>query len=393
MAGTAGERGRVGAAIAAFVLALLVLLAAGARPEPAAGGGSLSLRQVGDFDSPVYVENAPGAKKLLFVVEQPGTIAVMRKNRKLAKPFLDISDRVEFGGEQGLLGLAFDPGYRKNRRFYVYYVAAGGDELRVDMFKRKRKSRTRATLASRRPIIEVPHPTAANHNGGHLAFGPDGFLYLAPGDGGDAGDPEGDAQNPESLLGKLLRIDPRRKGGHRSPGDNPFVGGPGADEVYSLGLRNPYRFSFDSSTGEIAIADVGQSAWEEINRVPLSAARAANFGWDHLEGNHAFEGDPANPPPNYVGPIHEYRRAGGNCAVTGGYVVRDTNLPALRGRYVYGDFCVGDVRSLDPEATDPSASDASTGLRVDSLSGFGEGYKDRIYAVSLDGPVYRIVQG
>jgi glucose/arabinose dehydrogenase len=392
MAGAVGDPRRVGAAIAAIVLAILGLVAAGTRPEAAAGGGNLSLRQIGDFDSPVYVENAPGAKKLLFVVEQAGTIEVIRRNRTLGRPFLDISNLVEFGGEEGLLGLAFDPGYRKNRRFYVYYVATGGDELRVDMFKRKRKSTTQAGRASRRQVIEIPHPTASNHNGGQLSFGPDGFLYLGPGDGGDAGDPEGDAQNPESLLGKLLRIDPKRKGGHRSPSSNPFVGGPGADEVYAIGLRNPYRFSFDSFTTELAIADVGQNAWEEINRLPLDAARGANFGWDQLEGNHAFEGDPANPPPNYVGPIHEYRRTGGNCAVTGGYVVRDTRLPALRGRYAYGDFCAGDIRSLDPEASDPSATDASTGLRVDSLSGFGEGFKDRVYAVSLDGPVYRIVQ-
>jgi hypothetical protein len=146
-------------------------------------------------------------------------------------------------------------------------------------------------------------------------------------------------------------------------------------------------------TGALSIGDVGQSAWEEIDHLPLAAARGANFGWDQLEGNHAFEGDPATPPPGYVGPIHEYSSGGGaNCAVAGGYVVRDAALPALRGRYVYGDFCGADVRSLDPEAANPSATDASTGLRVESLSSFGEGHKDRIYAVSLDGPVYRIVQ-
>ncbi|MGH2954966.1 MAG: PQQ-dependent sugar dehydrogenase [Solirubrobacterales bacterium] len=378
----------------AIVLAVLALLAAGSLPEPAAGGGNLGLRQLGNFDSPVYVENAPGAKRLLFVVEQAGTISVMRKNRTLARPFLDISDLVSFGGEEGLLGLAFDPRYQRNRRFYVYYVTEGGD-LRVDSFKRKRRSSTRAKRKSRRLVIAIPHPTASNHNGGQLSFGPDRFLYLGPGDGGGAGDPEGDAQNPESLLGKILRIDPKRKRGYRSPASNPFAGDvPGRDEVFATGLRNPYRFSFDAKTGDLSIGDVGQNQWEEINHVSLARARGANFGWNLFEGNHEFEGDLDNPPPNYVPPIHEYASgAGGTCSVIGGYVVRDRGLPALRGRYVYGDFCAGFVHSLDPDAPDPPATDGSTGLRVDSLSSFGEGFRNRLYAVSLDGPVYRVVQG
>jgi glucose/arabinose dehydrogenase len=329
---------------------------------------------------------------LLFVVEQAGTISVVRKDRTLGERFLDIRDLVSFGGEEGLLGLAFDPRYERNRRFFVYYVATGGDELRVDAFKRKRGSSTRARRGSRREVIEIAHATASNHNGGQLSFGPDGLLYLGPGDGGSHGDPEGDAQNPESLLGKLLRIDPKRKRGYDSPATNPFVGGPGADEVYALGLRNPYRFSFDAKTGDLTIADVGENRWEEIDHVSREGARGANFGWDLFEGNHAFEGDPASPPPNYVGPIHEYQNVAGTCAIAGGYVARDRTLPALRGRYLYGDFCAGDVRSLDPDAPNPSATDRSTGLAVSSLSGFGEGARNRLYAVSLDGPVYRIVQ-
>ncbi|MGH2952021.1 MAG: PQQ-dependent sugar dehydrogenase [Solirubrobacterales bacterium] len=386
MAGTCRVRRR---ALAAGLFAALAI--AFAPSAGTAGGGTLKLRKVAGFDSPVYAENAPGAPRLLFVVEQGGTISVARRNRKLARPFLDISELVSFGGEEGLLGLAFDPGYKRNRRFYVYYVTNGGD-LRVDSFKRKRRSDTRASRSSRRRVIAISHPTASNHNGGQLAFGPDGFLYLGPGDGGGNGDPEGDAQDPESLLGKILRIDPKRTRGYRSPDSNPFAGRPGRDEIYALGLRNPYRFSFDAANGDLSIGDVGQSAWEEIDHASLARARGANFGWDLLEGTHAFEGDPANPPPDYVGPIHEYENAGGTCAVTGGYVVRDRTLPSLRGRYVYGDFCAGDVRSLDPGAQNPSASDASIALQVESLSGFGEGFRNRLYAVSLDGPVYRIVQ-
>jgi glucose/arabinose dehydrogenase len=239
----------------------------------------------------------------------------------------------------------------------------------------------------------IPHPRFANHNGGQLQFGPDGFLYLGAGDGGSSGDPDENAQNPDQLLGKLLRIAPRRKGGYGTPSSNPFDDGAGRDEIYALGLRNPYRFSFDARTNDLLIGDVGQNEWEEIDRIGLRAARGANFGWDLLEGNHAFEGDPSNPPAGYVGPIHEYAtHQGGTCAITGGYVVRDRGLGSLAGRYLYADFCVGQIRALDPYAQNPSATDAAVGLRVDSLSSFGEGVRNRIYVTSLDGPVYRIVQ-
>ena len=395
MAGTSGAgcwRALAAGIVAGAVVAIGAVAVAAPRAGGAAGGGALKLRKIGNFDAPVYVENAPGRRKLLFVVEQPGTIRVLRKNRKLARPFLEIRDEVSFGGEEGLLGLAFDPRYQRNRRFYVYYVTNGGD-LRVDRFRRSRRSETRASRRSRRKVIRIAHPGAANHNGGQLAFGPDGFLYLGPGDGGGSGDPRENAQNPDSLLGKLLRIDPKRKRGYRSPGSNPFVGRPGRNEIYALGLRNPYRFSFDPATDDLSIGDVGQNRWEEIDHVSLARARGANFGWDLFEGNHEFEGDLANPPPNYVAPIHEYATGpGGTCSVIGGYVVRDRAIPALAGRYVYGDFCAGFVRSLDPDAQNPAATDAATGLSVEGLSSFGEGFRNRLYATSLEGPAYRIVQ-
>ena len=375
-------------AVAVATLALGASLGGG---EAAAQGGAPTLDQIGDFDAPVYVENAPGARKLLFVVEQPGTVRVLRKGRVLKRPFLDVTDLVTFEGEQGLLSIAFDPRYAKNRRLFLYYVDNNGD-LRVDSIRRKRRNPTRADTGSRRRVIVIPHPVNSNHNGGQLQFGPDGMLYLAPGDGGASGDPPENAQNPEVLLGKLLRIDPKRKRGYRSPDTNPFASGAGRDEIYSTGLRNPYRFSFDSETGDLWIGDVGQNEWEEIDHVSLDDARGANFGWDLFEGNHEFEGDAQSPPPNYRPPVHEYPTSGGNCAVTGGFVSRDPEVPALVGRYLYADFCGGVLRSLDAGAANPSATDAPTGIELSSPSGFGEGARGELYVTSLDGPVYRIVQ-
>ncbi len=386
----AGRRTDLLAAACAIALVAPVVLSGGIG-EAGAKGGVPALEQIGEFDSPVYVENAPGARKLLFVVEQPGTVRVLRKRRTLNRPFLDISDNVTYSGEQGLLSIAFDPGYDDNRRFYLYYVDTNGD-IRVDSMRRKRRDPTRADPDSRRRLIVIPHPVNANHDGGQLQFGPDGRLYLGTGDGGSAGDPPGNAQNPETLLGKLLRLEPRRKRGYQLPATNPFVGGPGRDEIYSLGLRNPYRFSFDSATGDLWIADVGQNAWEEIDHVSLEAARAANFGWDHFEGTHEFEGDAQNPPAGYVPPVHEYSSSLGNCAVTGGFVSHDPHVPALAGRYLYADYCAGVLRSLDAGAANPSATDAPTGIELSSPSGFGEGARGELYITSLDGPVYRIVQ-
>jgi glucose/arabinose dehydrogenase len=314
---------------------------------------------------------------------------VLRNGRQLGKPFLDIRDRVKSSYEEGLLSIAFDPDYEQNRRFFVYYVNLDGD-IQVDRFKRKPGSSTRASERSRRKVIVVSHPRNANHNGGQLQFGPDGFLYLGTGDGGGSGDSGENAQNPDSLLGKLLRIAPRRGKGYDSPGSNPFAGLPGRDEIYSLGLRNPWRFSFDRQTGELTIGDVGQGDWEEIDHETLDGARGANFGWDNLEGNHFFE-DPGTEPANYQPPIHEYS---GGTSVIAGYVVRDPGLPALAGRLVYADLGGDQIRSLDPDAPEPSATDSGTGLAISQPASFGEGTGGKLYVTSLEnGAVYRIVQG
>lgn len=372
------------ASLAGAAIAACAVLASGG----AAAQSKLHLAQVGSFDSPVHVAAAPGAKRLLFVVEQPGSIRVLRDGKAIDRDFLNIRDLVKYGGEQGLLSIAFDPGYAHNRRFYVYYTNQDGN-IEVDGFRTKRKSPTRAEARSGEKIIVIPHPSFENHNGGQLQFGPDGHLYLGSGDGGSAGDPHGNAQNKSILLGKLLRIDPRRKGGYSVPKSNPFAKGKGKPEIYATGLRNPFRFSFDSKTKDIWIGDVGQDSWEEIDHVSAQKLRGANFGWDRFEGDHVFEGD-GTKPAHYEPPVLELSHDGGYCAVIGGYVVRDKSVPALNGRYVYSDNCNGTLRSFDP--SNPGQSDGSIGLDVSAPSSFGLDSKGHVYVTSLAGPVYRITQ-
>ncbi len=361
--------------------------AALALPAPA---GAATLEQIGSFSSPVFVTSDPGNVDRLFVVEQEGRIILSQGGA--TRTFADLTSLVLSGGERGLLSMAFAPDFADSRRFYVYYTSRPGGDIQVDQFT---ASGSRVDLASRRPIITIPHPNFANHNGGQVQIGPDGMLYLAPGDGGSGGDPAGNAQNLESLLGKVLRIDPRTSGNppYSIPPDNPFVGTPGADEIWSSGLRNPYRFSFDRGTGALTIGDVGQSAFEEIDYEPgPNAGRGDNFGWDCREGAHPFAG--ADPVclnrSGFTEPILEYAHTGGNCSITGGYVVRDESLGDLYGRYLYADYCVGQIRSLVPGV--PSASgDRSEGLNVPSPSSFGEDACGRLYVVSHGGPVHRFV--
>ena len=375
--------GRATFTSAAIALIVLGAIAAGG----ASAQGGLRLAEIGNFDAPVHVAAAPGASKLLFVVEQPGAIRVLRDGNAVDRPFLNIPDRVQYGGEEGLLSIAFHPGYAKNRRFYVYYVNNDGN-IQIDGGRTKRKSPTRAEARSLRKVIEIPHPDFSNHNGGQLQFGPDGSLYIGTGDGGSADDPDGNAQNKSSLLGKLLRIDPSKKGGYSTPRSNPFKKGKGKGEIYATGLRNPYRFSFDSATGDIWIGDVGQNEWEEIDHTSRAKLGGANFGWDLFEGDHTFEGD-GSTPANYEPPVLELSHNDGNCAVTGGYVAHDDSVPALDGRYVYADFCAGDLRSFAP--SNPG-SDSSTGVDVDQPSSFGLDSRGHLYVASLAGPVYRITQ-
>ena len=374
--------------LSAALIALLVGSAA-AKPKLGDGTGGVKLKKLGEFQAPVHVDNAPGSGKLLFVVEQRGRIQVLRGRKKVGHPFLDISELVEVGGEQGLLSVAFPPDYEQSGRFYVYYTVRGGDVNRVAEFRRT--GPTTADPGSLRPVINFSHPDNSNHNGGQLQFGRDGYLYIGTGDGGSGGDPNGNGQNPNSPLGKLLRIDPLpgNAGAHGIPPDNPFAGpAPGLDEIFSLGLRNPWRFSFDRKTGRISIADVGQGSWEEVDFEQLSTARGANFGWDAFEGTHRFDvGTPV--PADHQPPIFEYQNGGDNCAVTGGYVVRDRKLKSLYGRYLYADYCAGVLRSLVPDL-DGARKDRALGPTVPSPSSFGEGAKGRIFVASRRGEVWKL---
>jgi len=354
----------------------------------------VSLKSIGRFDQPVYVTGAPGFPQLLFVVEQPGRIVVLKNGRRLARPFLDIRGPVLDGGEQGLLSVAFPPDYAQSKRFYVYYTDARGS-IRVDEFRRG--GPTRALASSRRPVISIPHAENSNHNGGQLQFLGD-LLFLGTGDGGAAGDPPNNAQNRNSLLGKLLRIDPRASGGrpYTVPASNPFVGGGGRPEIYSYGLRNPFRFSFDTVTAarpRLTIGDVGQNRFEEIDYTTVGRASGANFGWDAFEGFSPYgeeEGD-TRDPGGTIKPIFAFPHSrGGSCSVTGGLVVGDRSLRSLYRRYLYADFCEGKLRSLVPHLRRAS-DDKKTGLSVSSPTSFGEDTRHRVYVTSLEGPVYRLV--
>jgi glucose/arabinose dehydrogenase len=375
-------------------IAVLALLAALAAPAAAVqpvgdGRGGIGLKKIGGFDHPVFVTAAPGYPKLLFVVEQPGRIKVLRQGHKLRRSFLNITGLVNYdGAERGLLSVAFPPDYRKTRRFYVYYNDSQGD-IRVDEFKRR--STTAAALGSRRNVIQVPHRKNSNHNGGQTEF-LGHLLFFGTGDGGSGGDPPDNAQNKERLLGKLLRIDPRNPRGRRSyriPRSNPFVGRRGRDEIFSYGLRNPWRFSFDQITAKrprLVLADVGQDSFEEVDYETLRGASGANFGWDAFEGFAHFE---PPFPPNTTKPIYAYSHSRG-CTVIGGYVVRDPHLRSLYRRYVFADLCEGQIRSLVP-SLHRVRSAPKVGATLGSPTSFGEDSRGRVYVSSLEGPVYRLV--
>jgi glucose/arabinose dehydrogenase len=363
----------------------------GAEPPPVGDGeGGVKLTEIGEFSEPVYVVQPPtpdGEPFDLFVVEKGGAIRVVRDGKVQVTPFLDLFGEVSTGTEQGLLSMAFAPDYVRSGRFYVDYTDTEGD-TRIVEYRRSRDDPLRADESTRRELLFIDQPFE-NHNGGLLLFGPDGYLYTGMGDGGSGGDPERNGQNLGTLLGKLLRIDPSPGGGepYGIPADNPFAGIPGAlPEIYSYGLRNPWRFSFDRVTDDLFIGDVGQSEQEEIDAVAAGRGAGANFGWSAFEGTARFNED--QTAPGAIPPQLTYGREGG-CSVTGGYVVRDPNLESLYGRYIYGDYCAGQLRSFIPSG-EGARDDRALGLEVPALSSFGEDNAGRIYAVSLDGPVYRL---
>jgi glucose/arabinose dehydrogenase len=357
-------------------------------PARAASTGVV-LHRIGNFAAPVYVTQAPGDPHRLFVVEQAGRIQVLKDGHKERAPFLDIHQLVTSGGEEGLLSVAFPPDYQTSGRFYVFYTGIGGNEQIVEY---RRASADRANPHSARRLIFITDPEG-NHNGGLLLFGPDNLLYIGIGDGGGEYDQHGrigNGQNRDTLFGKLLRIDPHPSHGrpYTIPKDNPFVGRRGVrPEIYAWGLRNPWRFSFDRATGDIAIGDVGQDHVEEVDFRKRGGARGVNFGWRAFEGTRVE--DPTLHIHGDVKPVLEYTHVGGNCAVTGGYVIRDPRLPALAGRYIYGDYCVGNLMTAHLQLGHATGVHA-LGLNASPLSSFGEDDAGRIYVVSLSGPVYRL---
>jgi glucose/arabinose dehydrogenase len=352
------------------------------------------------LDRPIYV-TAPAGDPRLFIVEQKGTVRLLKEGSLLPEPFLDIDalvkDPFQFS-EQGLLGLAFHPDFATNRYFFVNYTDNAGNTV-IARYEADAMDPDVADLGSAEIVLTQAQP-ASNHNGGTLEFGPDGYLYMGFGDGGGSGDPDSLAQDPTTLLGKFVRIDVDPLP-YAVPADNPFVGNPSVlDEIWAIGLRNPYRWSFDRSTGDLWIADVGQSAWEEIDFEPAGSGGGRNYGWRYMEGSHCFK------PPSDCGadtldlPIYEYGHTEGNCSITGGYVYRGTAIPELLGHYLFGDYCSDRIWALRYEGNEITSLVELTDLlnpdgRVDGLAAIGQDGAGELYLVdrdgTTDGEVYRIV--
>ena len=405
------QRKRSATLFSAFVFVLLILLLAAwlalgalaATPAPAPTGGAISLA-VEPFASgliqPVDIAHAGDSR--LFVVEQPGRIRIVQPDGiVLATPFLDIQDRVnDSGNEQGLLGLVFEP--NDPNVFYVNYTvqstnqARNGDTI-IARYRVSSGNPNVADKSSEQIVLEVDQPYA-NHNGGDLAFGPDGYLYIALGDGGSGGDPDENAQDLAELLGKLLRIDVVDQATYAIPSTNPYVndGNPNTRaEIWAFGLRNPWRVSFDRLTDDLYIGDVGQLEWEEIDFQPASSSGGENYGWDCREGNHDYE--PAGCGGTYIAPIFEYSHTDNesnppaNCSsITGGYVYRGTAYPALQGNYLFADYCSGKFLSLFLTTPNNWAATAH-GVLLDGAATFGEDPNGELYVASRNGQLMRIV--
>ncbi|OGO28284.1 MAG: hypothetical protein A2W33_03145 [Chloroflexi bacterium RBG_16_52_11] len=348
---------------------------------------------VDGLDRPVGLVQADDNSGRLFVLEQAGLIRIIENGALRSEPFLDIRSRVgSQGNEQGLLGMAFHPRFAENGYFFTNYTDRDGNS-NIARFSALPEDPGIADPQSemRLMFIEQPYP---NHNGGSVVFGPDGYLYLGLGDGGSAGDPQGNAQDTRTPLGKILRLDVDNGDPYTIPVENPFAEGGtnpqgGLAEVWAYGLRNPWRFSFDRLTGAVYIADVGQGSWEEVNYLPLEAQSGVNYGWDYREGRHPYEGRPPDGV-TLVDPVEEYDHSQG-CSVTGGYVYRGEALPEWQGVYLFGDFCSGIVWGLlrNPDGSWQSARLFETGFNISS---FGENVAGEIYLADLNGAIYRLAR-
>jgi hypothetical protein len=365
-----------------LVAALAVLLVLPAK------AGALGLQPIGTFDQPIFVISDPANPNRLFVVQRGGLIKVVEGGS--TQTFADLTSVVRCcEGERGLLSMAVPPDFPQTGLFYVDYTGKDGPgNLHVAEL---RASGGSASIGTLRNVLTIPHSSASNHNGGQLQFGPDGYLWISVGDGGVD---HNTALDRNSLLGKILRIDPRKTSSapYSIPASNPYVGVAGADEVWAYGLRNLWRFSFDRVSGDLMIGDVGEGSYEEVDYAPASSGlgRGAFYGWDCREGFHAYPGNVFCPGlTGYTNPIFEYPHTGGGCAITGGYVARDPSLGDLSGRYLYADFCLGEIRSLVPGL--PLASgDRSEGITVSQPVSFGEDACGRLYVAEKTAQVFRL---
>ncbi len=363
-----------------------VVISRDSAPDP----DGFKLTQVADgFRRPLYVTHAGDGSNRIFLVEQVGKIWILQDGRLLPEPFLDIEDIISPGAltqrfsEQGLLGLAFHPDYRENGNFFIYYTDRQGGTV-VARYHVDASNPNLADADSSQVLFQLMQPYA-NHNGGHIEFGPDGYLYIALGDGGAANDPLGAGQNRQLLLGSILRIDVDGGAPYAIPGDNPFVDDAAArDEIWAYGLRNVWRFSFDRMTGDMVMADVGQNQWEEINFQPAGSAGGENYGWNVWEGNHIFASGNA---PDHVPPIYEYSHALG-CSVTGGVIYRGAAIAELQAVYLFGDWCSGRIWGLwrDSDLAWRAIELMNTEIPVSS---FGEDEAGEVYLVDYEGALYR----
>lgn len=369
--------------------ALALCLAASALPATGCGAGAaedgdaIELTRVADgLDGPLHL-SAPAGDPRLFVVEQPGRIRIIADGRLLERPFLDIAARVRSGGERGLLSVAFHPRYAENGRFFVNYTDRDGD-TRIAEF-RVSADPDRADPDSERLLLAVEQPYA-NHNGGHVLFGPDGRLYAGMGDGGAANDPHGHGRNPNTLLGAILRIDVDAGEPYAIPPDNPWAKGGGRPEIWAIGARNPWRMWFDAPESLLYVADVGQNRWEEVHVAPAAAA-GLDYGWNVMEGRHCFRGAGCDTAGLHL-PVLEYGHDEG-CSITGGIVYRGRAVPGLEGHYLYADYCRGWIRSFR-YAGGRAVDRRKLARDVGSIASFGEGADREAYVVTLEGAVYRI---